>query len=148
MTVTLSRLVALALAGMAVFGFVLDENDVPHDNVQGLVVLASGALVGLLAGVLVGSRSSLRGRATGLAWDAVRLVLGYEMIRYGIPKLIGMQFYPLYARLDQRSIDMSPMALAWAFLGRSYWYQAFGGLIEVASGVLVCSGARRSSAHA
>lgn len=138
MNVTTVRLVAFALAGMAVFGFVLDEYEVPHDNVQGLIVIASGALVGLIAGVLIASRPSLRDRATGLAWDAVRLVLGYEMIRYGIPKLIGMQFYPLYWRLDQRSVDMTPSALAWAFLGRSYWYQAFGGVIEVASGVLVC----------
>jgi len=138
MTVTIARLVAFALAGMALFGFVLDEYDVPHDNAQGLVVLVSGALVGAIAGVAIASRPSLRDRATGAAWDAVRLVLGYEMIRYGIPKLIGMQFYPLYWRLDQRTVDLSPGALAWAFLGRSYWYQAFGGLIEVASGVLVC----------
>src|SRR5207247_664814 len=67
-----------------------------------------------------------------------RLVLGYEMIRYGIAKLIGMQFYPQYFRLDMRAADMSPMALAWAFMGRSYWYQAFAGAIEVGSGVLVC----------
>ena len=138
MTVAPSRLVAFALAGMTLFGFVLDEYDVPHDNVQGLVVLASGAFVGLIAGVLVASRPSLRDHATGLAWDAVRLVLGYEMIRYGIAKLTGMQFYPLYWRVDQRTDDLSPSSLAWAFLGRSYWYQAFGGAIEAASGVLVC----------
>ena len=132
----LVRLAPFALAGVALFGFVLDEYDVPHDNLQGFVVLGSGALAGLVVALCV--PPAVRARATRIAWDAVRLVLAYEMIRYGVPKLIGMQFYPKYFRIDMRTVDMSPMALAWAFLGRTYWYQAFGGLIEVASGVLVC----------
>jgi hypothetical protein len=123
---------------MAVFGVVLDEYDVPHDNPQGLVVLASGALAGLFVGGVLGPLPAIRESAARIAWDAVRFVLAYEMIRYGVPKLIGMQFYPQYFRWDKRVIDQSPMALAWEFLGRTYWYQAFGGLIEVGSAVLIC----------
>jgi len=51
-TERLQRLAAFVLAGMALFGFVLDEYDVPHDNPQGFIVLGSGALVGLIAGVV------------------------------------------------------------------------------------------------
>lgn len=134
----LEMVAAFTLAGMALFGFVLGEYDVPHDNPQGIIVIGAGALAGLVAGIAVGGRTGLRDRATGVAWDVVRLVLAYEMIRYGIPKLIGMQFYPQYWRIDQRSVDLTPGQLAWTFLGRNYWYQAFGGLIEVGSGVLVC----------
>jgi hypothetical protein len=123
---------------MAVFGFVLDEYDVPHDNPQGFIVLGSGTLAGLTLGAVLGLRAALRESTTRVAWDVVRFVLAYEMIRYGVPKLIGMQFYPQYFRWDRRVIDQTPMALAWEFLGRTYWYQAFGGLIEVGSGVLIC----------
>jgi F0F1-type ATP synthase assembly protein I len=45
---------------MALFGFVLDEYDVPHDNPQGLIVLGSGALAGLIAGVVLGVRPAAR----------------------------------------------------------------------------------------
>src|SRR5258708_6530077 len=132
--------VVFALAGVAVFGLVLDEIDAPHDNAWGVLVLGTGAIVFLLAGALV-TRRTTADRANlvvGLAWDAVRLVLGFEMVRYGMAKVVGMQFYPQYWRLDQRAIDMRPMVLAWTFFGRTYGYQAIGGVIEVASGVLVC----------
>jgi hypothetical protein len=134
----LRRLGASALAGMALFGFVLDEYDAPHDNAQGFIVLGVGAMAGCIVGALFGVRPLLRESVTRVAWDAVRFVLAYEMVRYGVAKLIGMQFYPQYFRWDRRVVEQSPMALAWAFMGRTYGYQAFGGLIEVASGALVC----------
>jgi hypothetical protein len=74
---------------------------------------------------------------TALAWDVVRFFLAFEMIRYGMAKIVGMQFYPQYWRLDQRALEMAPMSLAWTFFGRTYGYQAVGGLIEVVSGTLV-----------
>jgi len=133
-----SRLAAFALAGMAIFGLVLDQYDVPHDNAQGAMVLGAGALAGVVAAIAVRFRPALGQRATRIAWDTVRFVLAYEMVRYGVPKLIGMQFYPQYFRWDGRVIDQSAKALAWEFLGRSYAYQAFGGVIEVGSAVLLC----------
>ncbi|HEY6459154.1 MAG TPA: hypothetical protein VIY73_03355, partial [Polyangiaceae bacterium] len=108
------------------------------DNAQGFLVLGSGLVVGLVVGALLGRRPAVQESATRVAWDAVRFVLAYEMIRYGVPKLIGMQFYPQYFRRDRRIVDLASSSLAWEFLGRSYWYQAFGGLIEVGSAVLVC----------
>ncbi|HEY1695693.1 MAG TPA: hypothetical protein VGG39_26175 [Polyangiaceae bacterium] len=134
----LQRFAAFPLAGMALFGLVLEEDDVSHDNAQGFIVLGCGVLAGLIVGAWVGRRPSIRESAARIAWDAVRFVLAYEMIRYGVPKLIGMQFYPQYFRRDKRVIDLASSSLTWEFLGRTYWYQAFGGLIEVGSGVLIC----------
>ena len=126
---------------MALFGLVLDEFDVPHDNLQTLSLLGAGALAGLVASAVVAryANETKGGEvATRWAWDTVRLILGFEMVRYGMAKVVGMQFYPQYWRLDQRTLDMQPMALAWAFFGRTYGYQAIGGIVKVVSGVLVC----------
>lgn len=136
-----SNLVPFALAGVAAVGIVVDEIDRPHDNLHDASILAAGAVAGLVVALAVRrtiTDEDAFARACRLAWDVVRFVLAFEMIRYGMAKLVGMQFYPQYWRLDERAIDMSPMALAWTFFGRTYGYQAIGGAIEVGSGVLVC----------
>jgi len=136
-----TSVVPFALAGVAAVGVVVDEIDRPHDNLHDASILAAGAVVGLVVALAVRrtiTDEDAFARARRLAWDVVRFVLAFEMVRYGMAKLVGMQFYPQYWRLDERAIDMSPMALAWTFFGRSYGYQAIGGAIEVGSGVLVC----------
>jgi hypothetical protein len=60
------------------------------------------------------------------------------MVRYGMAKVVGMQFYPQYWRLDLRPTEMTKMSLAWVFFGRTYGYPAIAGVIEVTSGVLLC----------
>jgi len=133
--------VAFALAGIALFTLVLDEVDVPHDNLQSVGILAAGGVVGVLVGTIAAKRSTTpasRERLARLAWDAVRLVVGFEMVRYGMGKLTGMQFYPRYSRWDRSVIELQPASLAWAFFGRAYAYQAVGGLVEVVGGILVC----------
>jgi uncharacterized membrane protein YphA (DoxX/SURF4 family) len=65
-------------------------------------------------------------------------VVGFEMVRYGVAKIVGMQFYPHYDRWDRSVIEPHPASLAWAFFGRTYAYQAIAGLIEVVGGILVC----------
>src|SRR6185369_1326204 len=129
-----------AVAGLAIVALVLDETDGPHDNLKSVAILAAGAALGAVASVWLVRRDVPEERATRvrrIAWDLVRYVLAFEMVRYGTAKLIGMQFYPQYWRLDQRIVDLRPMALAWAFFGQSFAYQAFGGAIEVVSGVFV-----------
>ena len=135
-----SALVPFALAGLSLFGFVLDEIDVPHDNLEGVVTLSAGALVGLVAGAVARRASeALRfSRVKAIAWDVVRYVLAFEMVRYGLAKVVGMQFYPQYWTLDRRVVDLHPMSLVWAFFGRSYGYQLAGGIIELGSAVLLC----------
>jgi len=134
--------VPFGLAGLALVGVVLDQIDVPHDNWLSVGVLGGGAVAGAIAGLVL-ARGDLPGgdgvtRARHAAWTVVRFFLAFEMVRYGMAKVIGMQFYPQYWRLDSRTVDLKPSWLAWAFFGRTYGYQAFGGLLEVASAVLVC----------
>jgi hypothetical protein len=133
-------LVPLALAGLSLFGFVLDEIDVPHDNLEGVVTLSAGALVGLVAGAVALRTSEVPrfSRVRVIAWGVVRYVLAFEMVRYGLAKVVGMQFYPQYWTLDRRVVDLHPMSLVWAFFGRSYGYQLAGGIIELGSAVLLC----------
>ena len=134
--------VAFALAGIALFALVLDEIDIPHDTLPQIVgVLAGGGIVGLLTGTIAARLSTTaasRERVARLAWDAVRLVLGFEMVRYGLAKIVGMQFYPHYDRWDRSVIELHPASLAWAFFGRTYGYQAAAGLVEVVGGILMC----------
>jgi uncharacterized membrane protein YphA (DoxX/SURF4 family) len=134
-------LVPFALAGVALFGIVLDEIDVSHDDVQGVSILGAGAATGLVAALVVARwAASVDGaaRARSVAWDVVRFVLAFEMVRYGMAKVVGMQFYPQYWRLDLRPTEMTKMSLAWVFFGRTYGYPAIAGVIEVTSGVLLC----------
>jgi hypothetical protein len=140
-TTRLRNVVPFALAGVALVGVVLDQIYVPHDNAQGVAVLGSGAAAGIVAAFFVsrsGSAGEREARARRAAWIVVRLFLAFEMVRYGMPKVVGMQFYPQYWKLDMRPIDMQPKWLAWTFFGRTYGYQAIGGVIEVASGALLC----------
>jgi hypothetical protein len=41
-----------------------------------------------------------------VAWTVIRYFVAFEMMRYGTAKLVGMQFYPRYYRLDSRVIDL------------------------------------------
>jgi uncharacterized membrane protein YphA (DoxX/SURF4 family) len=130
-----------ALAGIAVVGVVLDQIDVPHDNAQGVLVLTSGAAAGALAGLFIARSAKTEDRSSAArrtAWLVVRLFLAFEMVRYGMPKILGMQFYPQYWKLDMRPVEMKPSWLAWTFFGRTYGYQAIGGVIETIGGALLC----------
>jgi uncharacterized membrane protein YphA (DoxX/SURF4 family) len=137
----LARRVPFALAGVAPVGLVLDEIDVPHDDLPSIAILGAGVVAGLLASLGVArwaTTDDRAARAREAAWDVVRFFLAFEMMRYGMAKVVGMQFYPQYWRLDQRPLDMHPMSLAWVFFGRTTGYPLVAGLVEVASGVLVC----------
>jgi hypothetical protein len=69
---------------------------------------------------------------------AVRYLLGLTMLRYGILKLIPVQFLaPSLGRLLQPYGDSSPMGLLWTFMGASTAYTIFAGLAEVIGAGLV-----------
>lgn len=68
----------------------------------------------------------------------LRFFLGYNMMSYGWQKVIPMQFQePSFYRLLQPLGDMSPMGLAWTFMGFSPAYTIFSGILEVVGGILV-----------
>jgi hypothetical protein len=130
-----------AFAGIAAVGFVLESLDVPTDNLAGVSKVVAGAVIGALAWAIYARLEpdqDRRERAGEAARSFVRLFLAFQMMRYGVAKLVGMQFYPRYYQLDTRPADLTPMALAWTFFARSFGYQAVGGILEVASALLLC----------
>jgi len=67
-----------------------------------------------------------------------RYFLGYQMIYYGLFKILPIQFGEIaFWRLLQPYGDSSPMGFAWTFLGYSKGYNLFMGLAEFIGGVLL-----------
>ncbi len=68
----------------------------------------------------------------------LRVSLFLAMFLYGFAKLFKSQFpYPSLERLLQPVGDMSPMGLAWTFMGHSFLYNFFIGFAEVMGGILL-----------
>lgn len=68
----------------------------------------------------------------------VRMTVAVAMISYGANKLFRMQFAPppLYRFVDYYG-NSSPMGLLWTFMGMSRAYSFFGGVAEMAGGLLL-----------
>ena len=74
--------------------------------------------------------------------EALRLWLGYfilcTMLSYGLAKVLPLQFPPIGpAHLLEPYGRASPMGLLWTFMGASRGYTCFGGLGELAGGLLI-----------
>jgi hypothetical protein len=70
----------------------------------------------------------------------IRMILIYFMIVYGFSKIFYLQFSsPSLTRLLEPLGDMSPMGLAWTFMGYSKGYTIFSGVAEVIAGYLLIS---------
>lgn len=68
----------------------------------------------------------------------VRVYLGTMMISYGMAKVLPFQMLPpSQSRLMMRLGDMSPMSLAWAYMGSSIPYARFTGMVEAVGGILL-----------
>lgn len=68
----------------------------------------------------------------------IRSVLIVVMLLYGLAKLFKGQFAdPSLELLLQNVGDMSPMGLAWTFMGHSMAYNIFIGFIEILGGILL-----------
>ncbi len=132
---------AFALVGIALVGFVVETLDMSSDDARGIGEVAAGAVLGALASVVyrrVEARAERLARVRVAAWSFVRFFVAFELVRYGVAKLVNMQFYPRYYRLDMRAADLSGSALAWTFFGHSYAFQAIGGVLELLGAVLLC----------
>jgi uncharacterized membrane protein YphA (DoxX/SURF4 family) len=68
----------------------------------------------------------------------VRYYLAWTLFGYGISKIFYQQFVAtsLYT-LDQKVGTLSPMGLAWTFMGHSRAYTMFSGYLEVIAGILL-----------
>ncbi|RFS26820.1 hypothetical protein DVR12_03275 [Chitinophaga silvatica] len=68
----------------------------------------------------------------------LRFILAFVMLEYGVAKLVANQFIPVMNyQLDQQIKDLSPMGLAWLYMGHSTAYMYFAGIAEVIGGVLL-----------
>jgi hypothetical protein len=72
------------------------------------------------------------------ALTTLRYVLAMIMFAYGFAKLINSQFpFPNASRLDGSIGEMSPMGLAWTFMGYSTPYTMFAGACEALGATLL-----------
>lgn len=70
----------------------------------------------------------------------LRVFVSFFMILYGFAKVFLVQFNePSLLDLLQPFGDMSPMGLAWAYMGYSPAFEVFTGLLEVIAGFLLIS---------
>jgi uncharacterized membrane protein YphA (DoxX/SURF4 family) len=84
------------------------------------------------------SRARAYPRLADASLTALRVLLCTIMIRYGMAKLVPMQFPPLWlGRYDVPLGEMSPMGLLWTFMGHSPVYSTFAGAAEVVGAVLL-----------
>lgn len=68
----------------------------------------------------------------------VRYYVGITMLGYGFFKVIKLQFPgPSFARLIEPVGDMSPMGLAWTYMGQSIGFNYFTGFAEISVGLLL-----------
>ncbi len=102
-----------------------------------LNVLAIAIIVGLLWSVLDRKRASYIVLAYWLR-IVVSYYLSLQMLMYGFYKVFGWQFYlpepnTLYTPVGQATRDL----LFWTLMGSSRLYTIFGGLVELAGGLLL-----------
>ncbi|MGJ8683566.1 MAG: DoxX family protein [Nonlabens sp.] len=70
----------------------------------------------------------------------LRIFLAFFMMVYGFAKVFLVQFNePSLLELMQPLGDMSPMGLAWTYMGFNPWFQVFTGILEVLAGILLVS---------
>ncbi|MEP6611546.1 MAG: hypothetical protein ABJA76_06665 [Mucilaginibacter sp.] len=68
----------------------------------------------------------------------VRYYVGITMLGYGFFKVIKLQFPgPSFGRLIEPVGDMSPMGLAWTYMGQSVGFNYFTGIAEISVGLLL-----------
>ena len=68
----------------------------------------------------------------------LRIILVVYLLIYGLIKLFHMQMFPpTYSQLVQPLGEMSPMGLAWTFMGFSKGYSMFAGGMEVLAALLL-----------
>lgn len=68
----------------------------------------------------------------------LRIVLVYYLLVYGLIKVFHIQMIPpTYSQLTQTLGEISPMGLAWIFMGFSKGYSMFAGGVEVLAALLL-----------
>jgi len=113
------------------------SGDTSYNYVLLLFIFLLAALGGLIWSILDRKRKNYSKLYYWLI-VLVRFYLAFTLMRYGSVKVVQLQFpQPSLLRLLQPLGEMSPMGLAWTFLGFSKGYNIFMGVIEVLSVLLL-----------
>jgi uncharacterized membrane protein YphA (DoxX/SURF4 family) len=113
------------------------SGDRTWDYVQLLAIAILAAIATAIWSVADRRRAGHPRLAAG-ARVVLRYYVGYMMLSYGVSKVFKLQFHDLRpGDLERRLGDMSPMGLAWTFMGYSTPYTMFAGLAEVIGGALL-----------
>lgn len=103
-----------------------------------VLLVALVATLGTIVWSVVDRRRTAYPRLAAAAHVVLRYWLASVMLSYGLSKILKQQFPDLQPGwLYERLGDMSPMRLAWAFVGYSTPYTVFSGLAEAIGGALL-----------
>ncbi len=115
------------------------SGDTTFAYIQVLLLIFIALLVTMVASVIDRKRKSYDTSAWVFS-ILLRSVLIFFLLVYGFSKVFYLQFsVPNLTRLLQPLGEMSPMGLAWTFMGYSKAYTVFSGLAEVLAGYLLIS---------
>ena len=96
------------------------------------------AVTGTIAWSLIGRRRSSHRKLRFWFMSLLRLFVAAVMLVYGFAKVFLIQFQtPSLTLLVQQVGEMSPMGLAWTFMGFNPVYTIFTGLLEVFAGLFL-----------
>ncbi|MFH6604294.1 hypothetical protein ACEZ3G_12450 [Maribacter algicola] len=103
-----------------------------------LLLFAIISLIGTLLWHFVGNGPRTYDRLNYILEIILRYFLAYQMIHYGLFKIIPVQFFePYYYKLLQPYGQGSLMGIYWTMMGVSKGYALFAGLLEFFSGILL-----------
>ncbi len=115
------------------------SGDTTWNYVQMALMVAISLIVGVALALVDRRRHDYRALREWLV-VMTRYALGPTLCTYGIVKVIQTQFmFPGLSTLSQRVGDLSPMGLAWTFMGYSTGYNLFTGGAELLAGLLLLS---------
>ena len=113
------------------------SGDTTFDYVKSLSILVIAAAVTLIWSA-VGSRKTRYTYLHDFLRTYIRFFLAYNLISYGVDKVLPLQFpAPSADRLMTTYGDSSPMSLVWTFMGSSRAYALFTGAFEILGGLLL-----------
>jgi uncharacterized membrane protein YphA (DoxX/SURF4 family) len=103
-----------------------------------VLLVALVATLGTIVWSVVDRRRTAYPRLAAAAHVVMRYWVASVMLSYGLSKILKQQFPDLQPGwLYERLGDMSPMRLAWVFVGYSTPYTVFSGLAEAIGGALL-----------
>jgi len=117
--------------------FTNGSGDTTYDYVT-LLLMAFLAAVGAVIWSVTGRNTPHYNKLLYWLTVVIRYYAGITMVTYGSIKIIKLQFpSPSLYSLQEPLGDMSPMGLAWNYLGYSTGFNYFAGIAELSTGLLL-----------